>query len=135
MYRFSSLCGCSSEGKSSAGSNETDSNVLAAIHDHASLVRWRRGEAFQDATKLPRVEGRTLCLGFLTCPLVYSFQLPLPFQLPLFITTLTSSGLIRSGTVQPSRSYSAMHCSAKPLYFADWPIKSATIKTSKRILS
>ena len=28
---------------------------------------------------------------------------------------LTSSGLIRSGTVQPSRSYSAMHCSAKPL--------------------
>jgi len=29
--------------------------------------------------------------------------------------TLTSSGLIKSGTVQPSRSYSAMHCSAKPL--------------------
>jgi hypothetical protein len=29
--------------------------------------------------------------------------------------TLTSSGLIRSGTVQPSRSYSFMHCSAKPL--------------------
>ena len=32
-----------------------------------------------------------------------------------FITTLTSFGLMRSGTVQPSRSYSAMHCSAKPL--------------------
>ncbi len=34
------------------------------------------------------------------------------------MTMLTSSGLIRSGTVQPSRSYSAMHCSAKPLNFA-----------------
>src|SRR5580700_7475008 len=40
---------------------------------------------------------------------------------PFFITTLISLGLIRSGTVQPSRSYSAMHCSAKPLYFADCP--------------
>ena len=36
VYGFSSLCSCSSEGKSSAGSNETDSTVLAAIHDRAS---------------------------------------------------------------------------------------------------
>ncbi len=54
---------------------------------------------------------------------------------PFFIIKLMSVGLIRSGTVQPSRSYSAMHCSAKPLYRADWPIKSATINTSKRMLS
>ena len=40
---------------------------------------------------------------------------------PFFITTLMSLGLMRSGTVQPSRSYSAMHCSANPLYFADCP--------------
>ena len=40
---------------------------------------------------------------------------------PFFIIMLMSSGLMRSGTVHPSRSYSAMHCSAKPLYFADWP--------------
>src|SRR5262249_58693421 len=32
-----------------------------------------------------------------------------------FMITLTSVGLIRSGTVQPWRSYSAMHASAKPL--------------------
>ena len=32
-----------------------------------------------------------------------------------FMMTLTSSERIMSGTVQPSRSYSAMHCSAKPL--------------------
>ena len=52
-----------------------------------------------------------------------------------FITKLMSSGLMRSGTVQPSRSYSAKHCSAKPLYLADWPMASATMRVSKRMLS
>jgi hypothetical protein len=33
-----------------------------------------------------------------------------------FMILLTSAGEIISGAVQPSRSYSAMHCSAKPLY-------------------
>ena len=32
-----------------------------------------------------------------------------------FPNALTSSGLTRSGAVQPSRSYSLMHCSTKPL--------------------
>ena len=32
-----------------------------------------------------------------------------------FMMTLTSSDFSMSGTVQPSRLYSAMHCSAKPL--------------------
>ena len=32
-----------------------------------------------------------------------------------FAMTLTSSERMRSGTVQPSRLYSAMHCSANPL--------------------
>jgi len=54
---------------------------------------------------------------------------------PFFRIRLMSSGLIRSGTVQPSRSYSAMHCSAKPLYFFDCPSMSATTSKSRRILS
>ena len=33
----------------------------------------------------------------------------------LFMMTLTSVGLIKSGTVHPFKSYSAMHASAKPL--------------------
>src|SRR5437762_15333 len=52
-----------------------------------------------------------------------------------FSTTLTSSGLIRSGTVHPFRSYSAMHFSANPLYFALAPVRSDTISVSKRMLS
>src|SRR5262245_52957049 len=51
------------------------------------------------------------------------------------ITALTSLGLIRSGTVQPFKSYSAMHCSANPLYLALAPVRSATISVSKRMLS
>jgi len=34
---------------------------------------------------------------------------------PPFMMALTSAGLMRSGASQPSRPYSAMHCSAKPL--------------------
>jgi hypothetical protein len=62
VYGFSSLCGCSSEGKSSAGSNETDSNVLAAIHDHASPGPDGAGAKHP---KTPRncivLKGWTLC--------------------------------------------------------------------------
>src|SRR5262245_41453332 len=50
-------------------------------------------------------------------------------------TALTSFGLIRSGTVQPFKSYSAMHCSANPLYLALAPVRSATISVSNRMLS
>src|SRR5262249_53698968 len=52
-----------------------------------------------------------------------------------FNTILTSSGLIKSGTVQPSRSYSAIHCSAKPLYFALCSSLLATISVSNRLFS
>src|SRR5262245_52585924 len=55
--------------------------------------------------------------------------------LRFFITTLTSSGLIRSGTVHPLKSYSAMHCSANPLYLALAPVRSDTISVSNRMLS
>src|SRR5262245_27352366 len=47
---------------------------------------------------------------------------------PFLRTTLTSVGLIRSGAVHPSRLYSAMHCSANPLYRALAPVTSLTSK-------
>jgi hypothetical protein len=40
-----------------------------------------------------------------------------------------------SDATHPSRLYSAMHCSANPLYRADAPVASATIKVSNRMLS
>ena len=51
-----------------------------------------------------------LGIGIRELPRCYVFGVVI-----FFMITLTSSGLIRSGTVQPLRSYSAMHCSAKPL--------------------
>ena len=42
-------------------------------------------------------------------------------------SALTSDESMRSGTVQPFRSYSARHCSAKPLYRAVAPVCSAAL--------
>src|SRR2546426_3599006 len=55
--------------------------------------------------------------------------------LNFFIKRFTSSGLMRSGTVQPSRSYSAIHCSAKPLNFSVSPIAVEYARVSRRMPS
>src|SRR6516162_6315035 len=53
----------------------------------------------------------------------------------LWRSTLTSSGLIRSGTVQPARSYSAMHVSANAFQRSAWPEACAPSSAKRRISS
>ena len=50
-------------------------------------------------------------------------------------STLTSSGLTRSGTVQPWMSYSAMHWSANAFHCAAWPEALAPRIAKRRISS
>ena len=126
----------SSDTSTSGGSSDTDTNafaVMPCVCPACSVViivtpLAKRPSAFRNRRESKGAElpiGFLLLLGGGSC---YDLR-------PFFITTLMSSGLIRSGTVQPFKSYSAMHCSAKPLYLADCPIISATIKVSNRMLS
>ena len=57
------------------------------------------------------------------------------WQSAYFVIRLMSSGLIRSSTVQPSRSYSAMHCSAKPFILSTVPSPLAIHQHSRRVSS
>src|SRR5215510_6222354 len=92
--------------RTSGGSSETDVNALAVIARRDPLVpvamtvtpvaNWPTVLRYERGSIMPAIDWQRYFPPFLR-------------------TTLTSFGLTRSGAVQPSRSYSAMHFSANPL--------------------
>ena len=123
--------------KTKGGSMETETNAFAVIPWVRSACRAvttvtplaNRPKAARNLTGSTERGAWIGSVSLVRASLLYGLRTA------FLITRLMSSGVIRSGTVQPSRSYSAMHFSAKPLYFADWPVMSATIRVSKRMLS
>ena len=118
------LCSCSFQAPDASYDGGLAKDV--ALPDTADL------DAAEDAGADPdREEPTPEDAGEIDGP-VDTFQHYVATFLPV---TLTSSADTISGTTQPSRLYSAMHCSANPLYRADAPVTSATSSVSKRMLS
>ena len=95
------------QNSTSGGSSERDVNEFAVIARMEPLdFRRDDGDAGRELpdglTEGARIDGHRL-------------SVPSSYTVVFFMIALTSIGLTRSDAVQPSRLYSAMHCSAKPL--------------------